>query len=86
MHVLNFSNVTKIFPRSLHFFIFIPFLQYLYTNNFLFHMELSMIFFFSQECPLALEAAEGLLSLGVKGMEVNALVFEGLSGFGNLDW
>ena len=45
-----------------------------------------MIFFFSQECPLALEAAEGLLSLGVKGMEVNALVFEGLSGFGNLDW
>jgi hypothetical protein len=39
-----------------------------------------------QECPLALEAAEGLLSLGVKGIEVNALVLEGASNFGNMDW
>jgi len=41
---------------------------------------------FVQECPLALEAAEGLLSLGVKGIEVNALVLEGASNFGNMDW
>jgi anaphase-promoting complex subunit 7 len=39
-----------------------------------------------RECPLALEAAEGLLSLGVKGIEVNALVLEGTSNFGNMDW
>ncbi|KAJ9580300.1 hypothetical protein L9F63_004040, partial [Diploptera punctata] len=39
-----------------------------------------------RECPLALEAAEGLLSLGVKGIEVNALVSEGMSSFGNMEW
>jgi hypothetical protein len=27
-----------------------------------------------------------LLSLGVKGIEVNALVLEGASNFGNMDW
>lgn len=29
---------------------------------------------FSRECPLALEAAKGLLELGVKAVEVAALV------------
>nr|XP_018904104.1 PREDICTED: anaphase-promoting complex subunit 7 [Bemisia tabaci] len=36
-----------------------------------------------RECPLALEAAEGLLSVGVKGVEVNSLMIEAVSG---LDW
>lgn len=30
-----------------------------------------------KKCPLAFEAIEGLLSLGVKGSEVNALVING---------
>jgi len=38
-----------------------------------------------QECPLALEAAEGLLKLGVKGIEVNSLMLEGNPNF-NVDW
>lgn len=38
-----------------------------------------------RECPLALEAAEGLLSLGVKGIEVNSLVLEAASGVSS-DW
>lgn len=37
-----------------------------------------------KECPLALEAAEGLLSLGVKGTEVNSLIVS--SGSMNLEW
>ncbi|XP_024892385.1 anaphase-promoting complex subunit 7 [Temnothorax curvispinosus] len=36
-----------------------------------------------KECPLALEAAEGLLSLGVNGVEVNSLT---ISGSMNLEW
>lgn len=51
-----------------------------------FYADFSMCQIFVQECPLALEAAEGLLSLGVKGIEVNALVLEGASNFGNMDW
>ncbi|XP_012288203.1 anaphase-promoting complex subunit 7 [Orussus abietinus] len=39
-----------------------------------------------RECPLALEAAEGLLSLGVKGVEVNSLVVGCASNLPNLDW
>lgn len=39
-----------------------------------------------RECPLALEAAEGLLSLGVKGVEVNSLIVNSLSGSMNLEW
>jgi len=51
-----------------------------------FHADFPVCLTFLQECPLALEAAEGLLSLGVKGIEVNALVLEGASNFGNMDW
>ncbi|CAK9830696.1 Anaphase-promoting complex subunit 7 [Anthophora retusa] len=39
-----------------------------------------------RECPLALEAAEGLLSLGVKGIEVNSLIVSCASSLSNLDW
>lgn len=39
-----------------------------------------------RECPLALEAAEGLLSLGVKGIEVNSLIVGSTSITPNLDW
>ncbi|KAG7188915.1 hypothetical protein KM043_008516 [Ampulex compressa] len=39
-----------------------------------------------RECPLALEAAEGLLSLGVKGVEVNSLIVACASNLSNLDW
>ncbi|KAF3427113.1 hypothetical protein E2986_09095 [Frieseomelitta varia] len=39
-----------------------------------------------RECPLALEAAEGLLSLGVKGIEVNSLIVGCASNLSNLDW
>lgn len=39
-----------------------------------------------RECPLALEAAEGLLSLGVKGIEVNSLIVGCSSTLSNLDW
>ncbi|XP_067010812.1 anaphase-promoting complex subunit 7 [Anabrus simplex] len=39
-----------------------------------------------RECPLALEAAEGLLSLGVKGVEVNSLILEGATCISQMDW
>ncbi|CAD6216130.1 GSCOCG00004346001-RA-CDS [Cotesia congregata] len=39
-----------------------------------------------RECPLALEAAEGLLSLGVKGIEVNSLIVGSTAITPNLDW
>ncbi|XP_064618636.1 anaphase-promoting complex subunit 7-like [Lineus longissimus] len=39
-----------------------------------------------RECPLSLEAAQGLLVLGVKGTEVTSLMMAGLSGVANLDW
>lgn len=39
-----------------------------------------------RECPLALEAAEGLLSLGVKGVEVNSLIVNSTSASMNLEW
>lgn len=39
-----------------------------------------------RECPLALEAAEGLLALGVKGIEVNSLIVGCSSNLLNLDW
>lgn len=46
------------------------------------------MFFIPQECPLALEAIEGLLSLSVSGAEVQSLVLECASrkGIGNIDW
>ncbi|KAF7393315.1 anaphase-promoting complex subunit 7 isoform X1 [Vespula maculifrons] len=39
-----------------------------------------------RECPLALEAAEGLLSLGIKGIEVNSLIVGCAANLSNLDW
>ncbi|KAE8741890.1 hypothetical protein FOCC_FOCC012542 [Frankliniella occidentalis] len=40
-----------------------------------------------RECPLALEAAEGLLQLGMKGIEVNALMLDGMSSLNcQVDW
>ncbi|XP_015111054.1 anaphase-promoting complex subunit 7 [Diachasma alloeum] len=39
-----------------------------------------------RECPLALEAAEGLLALGVKGIEVNSLIVGSSSNLPGLDW
>ncbi|XP_034945414.1 anaphase-promoting complex subunit 7 isoform X2 [Chelonus insularis] len=39
-----------------------------------------------RECPLALEAAEGLLSLGVKGIEVNSLIVGSSANLSSLDW
>ncbi|XP_015592871.1 anaphase-promoting complex subunit 7 [Cephus cinctus] len=39
-----------------------------------------------RECPLALEAMEGLLSLGVKGIEVNSLIVGCTSNLSGLDW
>ena len=39
-----------------------------------------------RECPLALEAAEGLLALGVKGIEVNSLIVGCTANLPNSDW
>lgn len=39
-----------------------------------------------KECPLALEAALGLLSLGVKGTEVLSLIMNATQNIPNLDW
>lgn len=39
-----------------------------------------------RETPLALEAAEGLLSLGVKGIEVNSLIVGSTANLPSLDW
>ncbi|XP_043275656.1 anaphase-promoting complex subunit 7 [Venturia canescens] len=39
-----------------------------------------------RECPLALEAAEGLLALGVKGVEVNSLIVGFTANLPNSDW
>lgn len=39
-----------------------------------------------RECPLALEAAEGLLALGVKGIEVNSIIMGCNLNLQNLDW
>lgn len=39
-----------------------------------------------RECPLALEAAEGLLALGVKGIEVNSLIVGFTANLPNSDW
>ncbi|VVC31787.1 Hypothetical protein CINCED_3A017194 [Cinara cedri] len=38
-----------------------------------------------KECPLAIEAAEGLLNLGVKGAEVNSMMIE-MVGIYGLEW
>lgn len=35
---------------------------------------------------MALEAAEGLLSLGVKGVEVDSLMIESYANYGNMEW
>lgn len=39
-----------------------------------------------RECPLALEAAEGLLALGVKGIEVNSIIMGCNLNLQNFDW
>ncbi|XP_033099544.1 anaphase-promoting complex subunit 7-like [Anneissia japonica] len=39
-----------------------------------------------RQCPLALEAAQGLLGLGVKGAEVESLTINSLHSNQNLDW
>ncbi|XP_011497425.1 PREDICTED: anaphase-promoting complex subunit 7 [Ceratosolen solmsi marchali] len=39
-----------------------------------------------RECPLALEAAEGLLALGVKGIEVNSIIMSCNLNLQNFDW
>ncbi|KAG8226887.1 hypothetical protein J437_LFUL005646, partial [Ladona fulva] len=39
-----------------------------------------------RECPLALEAVEGLLSLGVKGAEVASFMLDGISTLPNMEW
>lgn len=43
-------------------------------------------FTFLRECPFALEASEGLLSLGVKGAEVASLMLSGSISVANIDW
>lgn len=39
-----------------------------------------------RECPFALEAAEGLLGLGVKGVEVHSLLVGNAANLPILDW
>lgn len=39
-----------------------------------------------RECPLALEAAEELLALGVKGIEVNSIILSCNLNLQNFDW
>lgn len=39
-----------------------------------------------KECPFAVEAAQGLLSLGVKGAEVISLMLSGSISVANIDW
>ncbi|XP_044738305.1 anaphase-promoting complex subunit 7 [Chrysoperla carnea] len=39
-----------------------------------------------RECPLALEAVEGLLSLNERGVEVNTLILDAITKIGNMDW
>ncbi|XP_075238408.1 uncharacterized protein LOC142334333 [Lycorma delicatula] len=40
--------------------------------------------FIDRECPMALEAAEGLLSLGVSGAEVNGLILD--ANVAGMEW
>lgn len=52
-------------------------------------MERSAITGFKEvlkECPLALDAAQGLLSLGVKGAEVASLMLSGTANIPNSEW
>ena len=42
--------------------------------------------FFCRECPFSLESIQGLLSLGVKGADVAALVMNGLPHGSSCDW
>ncbi|XP_037092477.1 anaphase-promoting complex subunit 7-like [Pollicipes pollicipes] len=39
-----------------------------------------------RECPLAMEAAQGLLQMGVKGTEVACLMVNGTSNVPNMEW
>ncbi|XP_046739010.1 anaphase-promoting complex subunit 7 isoform X1 [Diprion similis] len=39
-----------------------------------------------RECPLALNAVEGLLALGVKGIEVNSMIVNSITNSPSLDW
>ena len=39
-----------------------------------------------QECPLAMEAAQALLQMGVKGTEVACLMVNGTSNVPNMEW
>ena len=39
-----------------------------------------------RECPMSLEAVNGLLSLGVSSMDVMSLVMNGLGNLNNLEW
>ncbi len=39
-----------------------------------------------RECPMSLEAAQGLLSLGIKGAEVATLMMNGLTTATNTEW
>ena len=39
-----------------------------------------------RECPLALEAALGLLALGVKGAEVASLMMNAVPSVGSMEW
>lgn len=46
------------------------------------------VYLFEKECPLALEAIEGLLNLRLSGAEVQSFVLEcaAQKGIGNIDW
>ena len=39
-----------------------------------------------RECPLAMEAAQALLQMGVKGTEVACLMVNGTSNVPNMEW
>ena len=41
---------------------------------------------FFRECPLSLEAAHGLLSLGVKGAEVASFMMSASANLASLEW
>lgn len=45
-----------------------------------------IVFCFFRECPLALEAINGLMSLGLKGSDVHSLVLNGLPSGASCDW
>ena len=55
-------------------------------NGTIVHVQSKMLCLFFRECPLALEAINGLLTLGQKGADVHSIVITSLPPGISQDW